>query len=40
MRTSNGGDGKWEALKYKSDAFRLGESSDRDKGIIDQEDLN
>ena len=33
-------DGKWEALKYKSDAFRLGESSDRDKGIIDQEDLN
>lgn len=33
-------DGRWEALKYKSDAFRLRESGDKDKGIIDQEDLN
>jgi len=32
--------GKWSALKYKSDAFRAKESSNKDKGIIDQEDLN
>lgn len=32
--------GYWEALKYKSDNFRLKESSNKDKGIIDQEDLN
>lgn len=32
--------GIWEALKYKSDAFRLKESSNKDKGIIDQEDIN
>ena len=32
--------GKWKALKYKSDAFRAKESSNKDKGIIDQEDLN
>ncbi len=32
-------DGHWTALKYKSDAFRLKESSNKDKGIIDQEDL-
>jgi hypothetical protein len=32
--------GKWVALKYKSDAFRLGESKLRDEGVVDQEDLN
>ena len=32
--------GLWDCLKYKSDAFRLKESGDRDKGIIDQEDIN
>ena len=32
--------GNWECLKYKSDAFRLKESGDKDKGVIDQEDLN
>jgi hypothetical protein len=32
--------GKWQALKYKSDAFRLKESSGKDKGIVDQEDTN
>ena len=32
--------GKWQALKYKSDAFRLGESALKDKGVIDQEDIN
>lgn len=32
--------GHWKALKYKSDAFRLKESGNRDKGIIDQEDIN
>ena len=32
--------GNWEALKYKQDAFRLKESSNKDKGIIDQEDIN
>ena len=31
--------GKWEALKYKSDAFRLEESKLKDKGYIDQEDV-
>lgn len=31
--------GFWECLKYKQDAFRLKESGDKDKGIIDQEDL-
>jgi hypothetical protein len=33
-------DGKWTALKYKSDAFRLKESNLKDQGIIDQEDIN
>lgn len=32
--------GKWQALKYKSDAFREGESSLKDEGVIDQEDIN
>jgi hypothetical protein len=32
--------GKWQALKYKSDAFRLAESGLKDNGIIDQEDIN
>ena len=32
--------GGWSALKYKSDAFRLGESKGKDEGIIDQEDVN
>ena len=32
--------GHWRALKYKSDAFRLKESGNKDKGIIDQEDIN
>jgi hypothetical protein len=32
--------GFWECLKYKSDKFRLKESGMKDKGIIDQEDLN
>lgn len=34
------GKGFWTCLKYKQDAFRLKESSNKDKGIIDQEDLN
>ena len=33
-------EGVWEALKYKSDTFRNAESGDKDKGIVDQEDLN
>lgn len=32
--------GHWKALKYKSDAFRLKESGNKDKGIVDQEDVN
>jgi hypothetical protein len=32
--------GKWQALKYKSDAFRLSESGLKDSGVIDQEDIN
>jgi hypothetical protein len=32
--------GKWTALKYKSDAFRLKESNLKDQGVIDQEDIN
>lgn len=32
--------GHWKALKYKSDAFRLQESSGKDKGVVDQEDIN
>ena len=32
--------GKWQALKYKSDAFRLKESGLKDDGVIDQEDNN
>jgi tRNA-binding EMAP/Myf-like protein len=32
--------GNWDYLKYKSDAFRLKESGNKDKGIIDQEDIN
>jgi len=32
--------GHWKALKYKSDKFRLKESGNKDKGIIDQEDIN
>ena len=32
--------GKWQALKYKSDAFRLKESSNKDAGVVDQEDIN
>lgn len=31
--------GFWECLKYKQDAFRLKESGNKDKGIIDQEDI-
>lgn len=31
--------GKWEALKYKSDAFRLQESKAKDKGFVDVEDI-
>ncbi len=32
--------GKWEALKYKSDQFRLEESKLKDQGYTDQEDNN
>jgi hypothetical protein len=32
--------GKWKALKYKSDAFRLKESGMKDAGVVDQEDIN
>jgi len=32
--------GTWQALKYKSDAFRLSESGLKDKGFNDQEDTN
>lgn len=32
--------GKWDYLKYKSDAFRALESKNKDKGIIDVEDIN
>lgn len=35
-----GKDGLWTNLKYKSDAFRLFESNSKDKGEIDQEDIN
>jgi hypothetical protein len=35
-----GSNGMWSCLKYKSDNFRLRESNNKDKGIIDQEDLN
>jgi len=30
--------GNWDCLKYKSDTFRLKESSNKDKGIVDMED--
>lgn len=32
--------GKWDFLKYKSDTFKAFESGQKDKGIIDQEDIN
>ena len=32
--------GNWDCLKYKSDAFRNAESRNKDKGIVDQEDIN
>lgn len=31
--------GRWEALKYKSDNFRLKESNLKNKGYVDQEDI-
>ncbi len=32
--------GDWTALKYKSDKFRLKESGQKDKGVVDPEDNN